>query len=40
MRRVNSLFCSIAHGVLEAADAGYATEHELPVEGREESGGV
>ena len=38
MRRVNSLFCSIAHGVLEAADAGYATEHELPVEGREEAG--
>ncbi|MDR6676894.1 Na/Pi cotransporter family protein [Pseudomonas oryzihabitans] len=40
MRRVNSLFCSIAHGVLEAADAGYATEHELPVEGREEADGV
>ena len=40
MRRVNSLFCSIAHGVLEAADAGYATEHELPMEGREETDGV
>ncbi|TWI57504.1 phosphate:Na+ symporter [Pseudomonas duriflava] len=32
MKRLNSLFCSIAYGVLEQADAGYETEHAHPLE--------
>lgn len=32
MKRLNSLFCSIAYGVLEQAESGYETEHAASME--------